>query len=233
LWNNSSVLKPRRVNRATRAWGWLVVAAAAMSACTGHSSQTTVEPTTAPSASPSTTSPPRTLVTVADVRDGLDVQSGRVGTFNWAGQSVTIPAGRTFEGVIFNWYTSSGEPAAFGRLYLLNQEFMGAPRDVGPTMPGFLSRSESIVNGAYVFPADVSLASGVRYWFYTDTQGSFVGSFDTDIYPGGDLYVSGVPTFPFHKAGASGHYQGPVFVPGPPGVFVDANFRLQGYTKPQ
>jgi len=186
-----------------------------------------------PSAPAVQPAPARTLVTVADVRDGLDVQSGRVGTFNWAGQSVTMPAGRTFEGVTFNWYTNTGEPTAFGKLYLLSQEYPGAPRDIGPSAAGLLARSESIANGAYVFPADVSLAAGVRYWFYTDTQGSFVGSFDTDIYPGGDLYVSGFPTNPFRKAGASGHYEGPVFVPGPPGVFVDANFRLQGYAKSQ
>jgi len=172
-------------------------------------------------------------VTVADVRDGLDVQSGQTGTFNWAGQSVTIPEGRTFDGPIFNWYTFRGEPTAFGRLYLLNQEYLGAPRDLGPSTPGVLSRSDSIVDGTYVFPADVSLSSGVRYWFYTDTQGSFAGSFDTDIYPGGDLYLSGFPSLPFRKAAASGRMQGSVFVPAPPGVFIDANFRLRGFTKAQ
>jgi hypothetical protein len=57
-----------------------------------------------------------------------------------------------------------------------------------------------------------------------------VTSFDTDPYPGGDFYVSGYPTYPFHKAGASGRMVGTVYVPPPAGVFLDANFTLQGMT---
>jgi hypothetical protein len=60
------------------------------------------------------------------------------------------------------------------------------------------------------------------------TLGSFVYSFDTDTYPGGDLYATGYPTNPFRKSQASGRMVEGHYVPPPAGVFVDANFRLQG-----
>ena len=109
---------------------------------------------------------------------------------------------------------------------LLAQEFLGVPSALNTSVPGFVARAES----------DRRRRSRVRrqfgtdlneYWVYTDAQGSFAGSFDTDIYPGGDLYVTGFPTNPFRKAQASGRMVNGVFVPAPPGVFVDANFRLQ------
>jgi hypothetical protein len=43
-----------------------------------------------------------------------------------------------------------------------------------------------------------------------------VTSFFGSTYTGGDLYVTGISTLPFRKALAA------------PGVFLDANFRLQG-----
>jgi hypothetical protein len=62
-------------------------------------------------------------------------------------------------------------------------------------------------------------------------RATFAGSFDTDIYPGGDMYVTGMPTLPFRKVSASGRMVGDTYVPPPPGVFVDANFRLQGFAR--
>jgi hypothetical protein len=64
------------------------------------------------------------------------------------------------------------------------------------------------------------LTGGTQYWVYTDTQGSFVMSFFGSTYADGDLYLTGIPTLPFRKAIAS------------PGVFLDANFRLQGSAVP-
>ncbi len=61
----------------------------------------------------------------------------------------------------------------------------------------------------------------------TDTQGSFAGSFDTDIYTDGDLYVTGFATNPFRRAQASGRMVNGTLVAAPAGVFVDANVKLQ------
>ena len=115
-------------------------------------------------------------------------------------------------------------------MYILTQEYTGLPRDLGPSTAGFLARSESTSDGQYVFGPAVTLTGGGRYWFYTDAQGSFAGSFDQDIYPGGDLYVTGFPTLGFRKAPASGRMVGNTYVPPPAGVFIDGNFRLQGST---
>lgn len=150
----------------------------------------------------------------------IDVTAGGTGTFNFAGQSLVIPGGGSFNNLRFNWYTFAGSPAAFGTLYLLTQEYLGLPGDLSPSTPGFVARSETIVDNQYRFAPGITLTGGTQYWVYTDTQGSFVTSFFGSTYAGGDLYLTGVPTLPFRKAIAA------------PGVFLDANFRLQGSAVP-
>ena len=174
---------------------------------------------------PGATSP--ALKTLVDLTTGLDVTSGQVGTFNWAGQSFVVPDTGSFGDLRFNFYTYQKAPVAFGNLYLLTQEYLGVPGGLSASVPGFVARSESIADGAYTFSPSVVVTGGAKYWVYTDTQGSFAGSFDTDIYTGGDLYLTGIPTNPFRKAQASGRMVDGVFVPAPVGVFIDANFRLQ------
>ena len=148
----------------------------------------------------------------------VQVTAGTTGTFNWAGQSVTTPAGGPFASLRFNWFTFSGAPTAFGTLYLLTQEYLGLPGDLGPSTPGYVAQSVAIVDNEYRFAPGVTLNGSTQYWFYTDTQGAFVTSFFGSTYAGGDLYVTGVPTLPFHKALAAA------------GIFLDANFKLQGTT---
>ncbi len=152
-------------------------------------------------------------VTISTV---IDVTAGSTGTYNFAGQSFTTPGTSGITNLRFNWYSWGASPVAFGTLYLLSQEYLGLPGDLSPSTPGFIARSESIVGNQYVFAPGVSLAGGNQYWVYTDTQEAFVTSFYGSTYAGGDLYVTGVSTFPFHKAIAT------------PTGFLDANFRLQG-----
>lgn len=181
--------------------------------------------------SPSPTSPgatSATVVTLVDVTESIQVTSGGTGTFNWVGQSVSLPAGGPYANIRFNWYTFRKEAAAFGNLYVLTEEYLGLSGNLNASTPGFVARSERIESGEYVFAASVKLTGGRKYWFYTDAQGSFAGSFDTDIYPGGDMYLSGYHAVPFFKAPASGRMVNGVYVPPPTGVFLDANFRLQG-----
>jgi hypothetical protein len=185
----------------------------------------------------SPTSPSGPLVTLVNVTDSINVTAGATGTWNFAGQSVTIPGTGSYANARFNWYTLKGTPTAFGALYVLDREFLGVPGDLGPSTPGYVGRADATVEGnpgvldevkgEYVLPAAVTLRGGTRYWFYTNKQGNFVASFDTDIYPGGDAYMTGYPANPFRKSPASGRMVNGTYVPPPPGVFVDANFRLQ------
>lgn len=198
--------------------GLSLVAALTLTACAGNSPQNEITGPGAPTAS---------LQTLVDMTTGLDVTTGGTGTWNWAGQSFVVPGSGSFGGLRFHWYTFHKEPAAFGNLYLLTQEYLGVPGDLGPSTPGFVARSESLSDGAYVFGSQVVITGGTKYWVYTDKQGSFAGSFDTDIYPGGDLYATGYHSNPFRKVPASGRMVNGAYVPPPAGVFLDANFKLQ------
>ena len=182
----------------------------------------------APSNDVSGPAPTSTAVrTLMDVTTGLEVTSGQVGTFNHAGQSFVVTESGSFQGLRFNFYSYKKEPVAFGSLYLLTQEYLGLPGGLSASTPGFVARSESSAGGVYTFATTAVITGGTKYWVYTDTQGSFAGSFDTDIFAGGDMYVSGIASAPFRKAQASGRMVNGVFVPAPAGVFVDANFKLQ------
>jgi hypothetical protein len=186
----------------------------------------------------SPTSPSGPVSTLVNVTDSINVTGGSVGTWNYAGQSVTIPGTGSFASARFNWYTFHGTPTAFGTLVVLDREFLGVPGDLGPSTPGYVGQADAVVEGnpgvlddvkgEYVFPAAMTLRGGTRYWFYTNKPGSFVTSFDTDIYAGGDAYLTGYVLNPFRKAPASGRMIGvSTYVPPPAGVFVDANFKLQ------
>jgi hypothetical protein len=186
---------------------------------------------------------PGSIATLVDVPLSVDVTEGLVGTWNWAGQSVTTPPGAGFGNVRFAWYhyNPRGETTAFGRIYVLDREFLGVPGDLSPSMPGFLARSEPEASGQngltntqgseYTLPESLVLAGNTRYWFYTDKQGAFATSFDKDVYADGNLYVTGFPSNPFRKSVASGRMVNGVFVPAPPGVTTDANFRLRGIAR--
>jgi hypothetical protein len=186
-------------------------------------------------------SPSTPLITLVNVTDSINVTAGAVGTWNFAGQSITIPGSGGFANVRFNWYTYDGTATAFGTAYVLDREFLGLPGDLGPSTPGYVARTDATVEGnpgpldpvkgEYVFPAGMTLRGGTKYWFYTNKQGSFVYSFDTDLYPGGDLYVTGIQTMPFRKSPAGGRYVNGLWVPPPAAVFLDANFRLQASAK--
>lgn len=200
-------------------------------------------PATAPTPPVSTGLPPtetvaQPIVTLVEVSKQLTMTSR-----NYVGQSVTIPATAAVGNIRFNWYTyktgadqaaRNETPTAFGTLYILNQEYLGVPAGLSASMPGYVARSASTVEGQYFFAPSVTLASGARYWFYSDTGGSFVTSFNVSSYPGGDMYNTGqtdptFPVLPFRKSVASWLLQpgGGYLIP-PPGTFQDADFKLQG-----
>jgi len=184
-------------------------------------------------ASPSQPAPTSvTLQTVAEAPVSgpiADVTAGSTATDNYPGQSVFIPAG-TYNNLRFQWYSAKKEAVAFGQLYVLTQEFLGRPGDI-VTAPGLLRTTATIDAGEFVFDASFELPGDRTYWFYADTFGKFATSFDIDTYSGGIGYVTGISSQPFRRMQASGRMVNGQFVPAPPGVTVDTNFRLRGARK--
>lgn len=180
-------------------------------------------------ASPSQPAPAPTLQTVAEAPVSgpiADVTAGSTGTFNYPGQSVAFPAG-TYNNLRFQWYSTTKEAVAFGKLYILTQEYLGLPGNI-LSAPGFRLGTSIIEAGEYVFEPTLEFEGDRTYWFYGDTQGSFATSFDIDTYAPGIGYVTGIFSQPFRRMQASGRMVNGQFVPAPPGVTVDANFRLRG-----
>jgi hypothetical protein len=155
-----------------------------------------------------------------------DVTAGSTGTFNYPGQSVSIPAG-TYSHLRFQWYAYNGQATAFGQLYLLDREYLGLPAGL-VSAPGLVATTAAIESGEFAFDDAIEIAGGRTYWFYADAQGSFAHSFDVDTYPGGIGYVTGILSQPFRRTQASGRMVNGVLIPAPPGVTTDHNFRLRG-----
>lgn len=192
------------------------------------------------------------LTTIVQASTVEQVGAGQTGTSNnYLGQSVTIPGTSSYDSVRFNWdgfgdvpptAPATRGPLAAGELFLLTQEYLGLPADLGPSTPGYVAQSQKIENGRYVFSPSVTLNAGTKYWVYAAWPPGSVGGFhpitgfSEDSYAGGDMYIapelSGFNPQPFRKAPASWL----LISPGPPpvyrippaGTYVDANFTLMG-----
>lgn len=125
---------------------------------------------------------------------------------------------------------------AFGRVYILDREYLGPPSGLSLSTFGFVGRSEVVApvssphlqaEGEYVLPDTLVLKGGTRDWFYVDARGDFLYSFDQDLYAAGAGYVSGMPDLGFRIGTAIGRMVNGVFVPAPPGVTTDNNFKLR------
>ncbi len=193
-----------------------IVAVAVLAAASACERQSATAPTPAATANGVAASSSPSSVVLAETTAGSTGTSN-----NYVGQSVTILSRGAFNRIRFNWFDIGGHAVAFGTLYVLDREYLGLPPALSASTPGFVASSEGIVDGQYTFHPGVVLKGGEHYWFYTDTRGAFVTSFSDSTYDGGDMYVTGMPDLPFHKALASG------MVPPPPGTFIDANFRLE------
>jgi hypothetical protein len=159
-------------------------------------------------------------VTWADVVLEQLIQSGGSGTAA-LGQSLTTPIGGPWNNLTFNWFDTGGAPntgvptpIANGTLFLLNQQYLGTPGALSAATPGYISQSQSIAGGMYLFSSSLIVQPNTTYFFYTN-QTVPNNSGDGDVIAGsayGDI-------------GSGGTY---VSFNG-----IDARFRLQGSVIPE
>ena len=211
--------------------------------------------TSQPSTPVAPSAPVSTLVTIAESATIEQQGTGQTGTSNnYLGQSITIPGSGSYNNLRFNWdgYTSTSPtapaargPLAVGDLFILAQEYLGLPGNLGASTPGFLAQAQRIEQGQYVFAPSVTLKAGTKYWFYMyyapgSARFNPITGFSEDTYAGGEMYVApelnGFPPLPFRKAAASWRvisFGPPIvyYIP-PPGTYVDANFKLMGAPVP-
>lgn len=225
---------------------------------TACQNKTATAPTPAGSAGGSSGSsgsvPVSALTTIAAAATVEQIGAGQTATSNnYLGQSVTIPGSTSYNNLRFNWDGNSSSaltgpapasgPLAVGHVFLLTQEYLGLPGDLGPSTPGYVAESEGIDTNQYVFSPSVTVKAGAKYWFYSSWAPGSVGpfhpitGFSEDSYPGGDMYIApelvGFSPLPFRKAPASERVisLGPpiVYYVPPPGTYIDANFTLMGF----
>lgn len=155
----------------------------------------------------------------------------------FVGESIQLLGTGSFVNLRFSWQRVDGpQPSphtltAFGNLYLLDREYLGAANGLNSSTLGFIAHSISTTEAEYVFAPDVAVELGKTYWFYTDARGIFLTSESSEpknVYSGGELYMTGTAEFPFRHIGPG--FTGPFWdqVPIPPDQYPDANFRLTG-----
>jgi hypothetical protein len=106
------------------------------------------------------------------------------------GQAFTTPTtGGPFTGIEFSFYAD--EPpttaAAGGTAFLLTQQYLGSPGDLGAGTPGFLGESTSASGGAYIFDPTLALMPGTTYYLYENAPITTSGG---NAISGGQAYFS-------------------------------------------
>ena len=152
----------------------LIFGTACGSGVTAPSPTSTSPPPSAPVDAPPV--PVSALVTIAESSTIEQEGAGLTGTSNnYLGQSVTIRGAGSYNNLRFNWdgATSTSPtgpftrgPLAVGDLFILTQEYLGLPGNLGASTPGFLAQSQRVEQGQYVFAPSVTLKAGTKYWFY-------------------------------------------------------------------
>jgi hypothetical protein len=102
------------------------------------------------------------------------------------GQAVTTPAGGPWHSVVFAFLgaridTGGGTFIAppvlvpMGTLYMLSQEYGGAPADLGPLTPGFLGSANQLTAEGWAFDGSLAILPVTTYYFYSDSTLHGVG----------------------------------------------------------
>jgi hypothetical protein len=133
------------------------------------------------------------------------------------GQSVTIAStGGPWDNIVFNFYSdaSATTPTAFGTVFLLSQEYLGAPDDLSSSTVGYIAQAAAS-GGLYKFASGVTLQPGTQYFFYVNAEGLTSGNV-TGSYSGGILYYAN---------GGAQNFQ--------PASLEDENFLLTGSPVPE
>jgi hypothetical protein len=193
---------------------FVAMMALSAAACGSSSGSTTAS---APSAAPQL---PATM-TIAEVTPATVIVDG-VGTY---GQSLTVSASYAFNSLRFTWLDRSGVGLPItGTMQIYTREYLGLPKDMGPSASGFLARSVRIDGTSYVFDDNVTLNPGTKYWFLEDGANHFTAVYTTqptpDYYPGGDFYTAAVGPLRMY---------GKLYLDKPGDSTYDANFRLTGH----
>jgi hypothetical protein len=94
-------------------------------------------------------------------------------------------AGGPWNDLSFNFYGTTGTEA-LGDLFLLSEQYLGAPDALSSATPGYIAESTAS-GGVFPFAPSVTVAGSTEYWVYTDTaQNPIIGDG-----AGVEYYVSG------------------------------------------
>jgi hypothetical protein len=83
------------------------------------------------------------------------------------GQSLMTPSGGPWHDLTFNFFSDvpPTTPIAAGTAFLLTQEYLGTPANLG-SAPGLQAQTSNIVAGQWVFAPGVTVQPNTMYWIY-------------------------------------------------------------------
>jgi|GEM_PF-3132885 len=107
----------------------------------------------------------------------------------YLGQSVTVPAGDSWDNISFNLVDSiTKAPYAEGELYLLSASYSGTPAALSSSTTGFVASTTNIVGGEWVFAPSVTLNPAQQYFLYQSN--AFDGTHEIS-FSGSNPYAGG------------------------------------------
>jgi hypothetical protein len=122
------------------------------------------------------------------------------------GNSLTTPNGPGWNSIEFNWFSDAPGtiPTAFGTLFILTTEYLGAPVGLSAATPGYLAQSLTLSAGKYILDPSVVLESDTHYFFYANAEGLLSGNSDV---PGENLYFAFSANSNFVSNSADANYR--------------------------
>jgi hypothetical protein len=123
------------------------------------------------------------------------------------GQSFTTPSsGGPWDDITFNYFTFTSPtiPVATGTAFLLSQEYLGTPPNLGSSTFGFLAESTMIIGGMHVFPTALELSPGTQYFVYENAVSPDLSGGNT--ISGGQGYFTHSASGDFHFNGVSNNF---------------------------
>src|SRR6266540_5469745 len=137
----------RSAQQSVGAWVVLVIALVSAVGCQNKTTAPTATGTGGSSPGDPQSVPVAALMTIAESSTLEQVAAGQTSTSNnYLGQSVTIPGTSSYNNLRFNWdgYADGSlsapairGPLAAGDLFLLTQEYLGFPGNLGTSTPGY------------------------------------------------------------------------------------------------
>jgi hypothetical protein len=115
---------------------------------------------------------------ITQVTSGTSTTASQAGICPcYLGMTFTTPGGGPWNNITFNLYQTPAAgtnpaslPEAVGTAFILTQPYFGTPANLSTSTTGYVTSTNVIASGVYIFPPNIVLDPNTQYFFYANAQ---------------------------------------------------------------